>query len=112
MRSIILILLFITAANASFANNNDPEATQKLKGQVVDENGEPLAGVEVTVEGLSKKVYTDFDGNFEIDHLKSGAYTVVVNIVAYKEAKKVLTTKLNNSEKALIKLQQKEMKLR
>lgn len=112
MKNVLLIILMVFAANAAVAGNNDPETNLVLNGQVVDENGEPLAGVEVTVEGLSKKVYTDFDGNFEIGHLKSGAYTVVVNLVAYKEAKTVLQTELNNSDKALIKLQQKEMKLR
>lgn len=112
MRSIILILLFVTAANASFANNNDPEETQKLKGQVVDENGNSLAGVEVKIEGLEKKTYTDFDGNFEIDGLKRGAYTIVVNFVAYKESKNVLKTVQNEADVALIQLTSKQLKLK
>lgn len=37
-----------------------------IKGQVTDENGEPLIGVSVLIVGTTNGVITDFDGNFSI----------------------------------------------
>ncbi len=111
MKNILLILLFVSTAISSIANNNDPNATQKLKGQVVDTSGNTLAGVEVKIKGLEKLVYTDFDGNFEITGLKSGAYTIVVNLISFKESKNVLKTVQSDNKKVLIRLTSKEIKL-
>ncbi len=111
MKNVLLIILTVFAVNAAVAGNNDPSATQKLKGQVVDESGNTLAGVEVKIEGLDKSAYTDFDGNFEIDGLKRGAYTIVVNLVSYKESKNVLKTVQNEGDVTLIKLTSKQLKL-
>jgi hypothetical protein len=111
MRNLLLVLLIVFGANVAIAGNNDPNATQKLKGQVVDESGNTLAGVEVKIEGLEKRAYTDFDGNFEIEGLKRGAYTIVVNLVSYKESKNVLKTVQNEGDVTLIKLTSKQLKL-
>ncbi len=112
MKNVVLIILLVVATTTAIANNADPATNLVLSGQVVDETGEPLAGVEVVIEGLNKKVYTDFDGNFEIAQLRNGAYTLVINYVSYKQEKTVLKTELNNNSKVLIKLQHKEMKVR
>ena len=42
-----------------------------VKGQVVDEKGEPVIGANVIVEGTTNGMITDLDGNFSI-HVKSG----------------------------------------
>lgn len=55
-----------------------------LSGSVVDQNGNPLPGATLLVEGTNKGTATDFDGNYSIDiqgsNLKSngGAYTFLV----------------------------------
>ena len=41
-------------------------AENTIKGQVLDENGEPLIGATVTVKGTNVVTVTDLDGNFEI----------------------------------------------
>lgn len=38
-----------------------------VKGKVTDEQGEPLVGVNIQVEGLNKGVITDIDGNYSIE---------------------------------------------
>lgn len=38
-----------------------------VKGQVIDENGDPLAGVNIVVVGSTRGVSTDIDGTFSID---------------------------------------------
>lgn len=39
----------------------------KLNGQVVDEDGNPLSGVSITIKGDTRAVVTDLKGNFSID---------------------------------------------
>ena len=56
--------------------------TIKVKGQVVDENGEPLIGATVRLKDAATGVITDFDGNFSID-CKSSA-TLIVSYMGYK----------------------------
>ncbi len=55
--------------------------TTKVTGSVVDETGEPLVGVSVTVKGQSGGVTTDIDGNFAIN-AKAGQ-TIVFSYVGY-----------------------------
>lgn len=111
MKKFFLIMLIAFAANTVIAGNTDPEATQTVKGQVLDEQGAPLAGVEVIVEGVNKKVYTDFDGNFEVSQLKNGVYTLVFNFVSFKETKSVVNTIQKGDNGTVITLHHKKMKL-
>jgi TonB-linked SusC/RagA family outer membrane protein len=39
----------------------------KIKGKVVDENGDPMPGVTIVVVGSTRGVLTDVDGSFEIE---------------------------------------------
>lgn len=41
-------------------------------GVITDEEGEPLAGVVVTVSGTKKSVLSDVDGRFSIPDIKAG----------------------------------------
>ena len=67
-----------TPAFAAVAQNQ----TIKVKGQVVDETGEPLVGATVKVKNTATGSITDFDGNFQLD-VKSNA-TLVVSYLGYK----------------------------
>ena len=58
------------------------QATITVKGQVVDENGEPLIGATVRLKDATTGVITDFDGNFTIS-AKSNA-VIVVSYMGYK----------------------------
>ena len=58
------------------------QATSTVKGQVVDENGEPLIGDTVRLKDATTGVITDFDGNFTIS-AKSNA-VIVVSYMGYK----------------------------
>ena len=42
------------------------QSVKDIKGKVTDENGEPLIGVNISVDGSSTGTITDFDGNFSI----------------------------------------------
>lgn len=45
---------------------NSSQITKVVKGNIVDEKGEPLIGVNVSVEGVNTGTITDFDGNFTL----------------------------------------------
>ncbi len=44
-----------------------PLPAKKVKGKVVDENNEPLIGVNIQIEGSESGVITDIDGNYAIE---------------------------------------------
>ena len=56
--------------------------TIKVQGKVVDEQGEPLIGVNVALKGLKGGSVTDLDGNFHVEAPANA--TLVVSYVGYK----------------------------
>ncbi len=65
------------------ANAAVTQQTIKVKGQVVDQDGEPLIGATVRVKGASTGSVTDIDGNFQIDAASNA--TLVISYVGYKD---------------------------
>jgi TonB-linked SusC/RagA family outer membrane protein len=59
------------------------QQTIKVKGQVVDQDGEPLIGATVKVKGSQTGAVTDFDGNFTIDAASNA--TLVISYVGFKD---------------------------
>ena len=59
------------------------QQTIKVKGQVVDQGGEPLIGATVRVKGAQSGSVTDMDGNFQIDAASNAV--LVVSYVGYKD---------------------------
>lgn len=59
------------------------QQTIKVKGQVVDQDGEPLIGATVRVKGATTGSVTDIDGNFVIDAASNA--TLLISYVGYKD---------------------------
>ena len=57
--------------------------TIQVKGQVVDQDGEPLIGATVKVKGAQTGAVTDLDGNFQVNAPANG--TLVISYVGYKD---------------------------
>ncbi len=72
-KPILSVLLFLVGLTA-FAQG-------KVTGTVSDEEGEPLIGASVVVEGASGGVITDLDGRFNIE--ASPGQTICVSYVGY-----------------------------
>ena len=67
---------------------------QSLSGSVTDsEDGEPLVGVNIVVQGQNQGAVSDFDGNFSISNFESGS-TLVFSYVGYK----TLTLKISSTD--------------
>lgn len=102
MKKTLLTLFVVTVFASAFATVSDKSENKgkttelsvssavisvSITGKVIDLNsGEALAGVEVAIEGSSKKVHTDFDGNFKIENLQPGAYNVIASFISYNKS--------------------------
>jgi hypothetical protein len=62
--SLCLLLMFLTALPVSAQQAQ--KTTRTVTGSVVDENGEPIMGATVMVQGSSVGTSTDIDGKFSI----------------------------------------------
>jgi TonB-linked SusC/RagA family outer membrane protein len=91
-------------ANANdFVENESIQAvlqSRTVKGQIVDETGEPLIGVSVLVKGTTVGTITDFDGNFSLD-VPQGKNQLEVSYVGYKSQ----TVALGNSNQIKVKME-------
>ncbi|MCF6268146.1 MAG: TonB-dependent receptor [Melioribacteraceae bacterium] len=82
MRKLILYILL-------FSSTLIFSQTGKLQGLVVDKtNGNtPLPGVNLLLDGTYYGAATDFDGNYIIDKISPGTYTVTVTFIGFKAMK-------------------------
>jgi len=110
MKKVIFALLVAFATTSAFAEKAETKTDSKaeaavlsLSGNVIDEvSGEALVGVEVKVEGSELKTYTDFDGHFVIDNLKSGECKLIASYTSYNKNEKTFQIK---SKSNLVKIE-------
>ncbi|MBC7383045.1 MAG: carboxypeptidase-like regulatory domain-containing protein, partial [Bacteroidia bacterium] len=57
--------------------------TGRITGKVTDENGAPLPGTSVKIEGTSNGVQTGSDGTFTLN-AQPGTYTIVATFISYQ----------------------------
>jgi outer membrane receptor protein involved in Fe transport len=63
-------------------------AQGSISGQVKDDQGNPLPGVNLTIENSSKGTSSDFDGNYSISNVDNGSAVLVASYIGYKTQKK------------------------
>lgn len=83
-RSLVLLALILLALPSIFAQ----VTTASIAGEVVDENGTPLAGVTIvathTPSGTSYGTYSRNDGRYTIPNMRvGGPYTISMNYTGY-----------------------------
>ena len=79
------ILLFIVLI---FTSQNILSQTFSIKGKVVDEESDPLPGVNVVLINTNYGAATDKDGKYEISNLNAGTYIVEFSAIGYEKLKK------------------------
>jgi hypothetical protein len=112
MKKVIFAILVVLAGTSAFAEKADSKvetknetAMQSLSGNVIDKkSGEALVGVEVKVEGSDQKAYTDFDGHFVLDKVKTGECKLVANYISYDKSEKTFELS-SNANQVKIELQ-------
>jgi len=106
MKKVIFALLVAFATTSAFAEKAETKTDSKaeaavlsLSGNIIDEvSGEALVGVEVKVDGSNQKAYTDFDGHFVIDNLKSGECKLVASYTSYNKTEKSFKMNSKNNQ--------------
>ena len=77
-KKLFLLLLFILSAMAVMAGT--------LSGTILDkQTGEPMTGATVQIMGTTVGSVADLDGNYIINNIQSGTYTIEVKYVGYKD---------------------------
>ena len=82
----ILFLIVIAMCIAARAQN--PPESGTISGRVVTDSGQPLSGATLFVRSMnsinsSRNTTSDADGNFRVNGLEPGLYTIVANAPAY-----------------------------
>lgn len=80
-KTLLIFQLFFCLVMSATAGGN--LKTTDLKGQVVDQQGEPLAGVKVHLSSIDKDVYTDFDGNFVVEDVPVKEQSIQLEFVSF-----------------------------
>ncbi len=90
MKTILYFSILIVLASSLIAGT-----TGKIAGQISDaDTGEPLAGVNIVVEGTAMGAASDAEGYFSIINLRPGYYTLIFSYIGYAE-QKVKQVKVN-----------------
>lgn len=61
-----------------------PQETGKIAGSVKDAEGNALIGANVSIKGTAQGAATDRDGNFIIENVMPGNYSLVVSFIGYR----------------------------
>lgn len=84
--SSVVAIFICFASTQAFADQSGillQEGT--ITGVVVDTStDEPISGIEVELEGADKSAETNADGEFTINNLEAGEYTLVVEAEGYE----------------------------
>lgn len=91
MKNSLLISMFLFTS-ALFSQN-----TGVVKGAITDQllDQEPLVMATVQIIGEETIAQTNFHGNYELDNLKPGEYTLVFSYLGYEDKKTTITIKEN-----------------
>ncbi|MFH4964623.1 TonB-dependent receptor [Gaetbulibacter sp. M235] len=75
MWSVLFLLLFSVTTLV---------AQSTITGTVNDQNGVPIGGVNIILDGTTKGAVSDFDGNYSIANVENGTYTLIATFIGYK----------------------------
>ncbi|MGM0612384.1 MAG: carboxypeptidase-like regulatory domain-containing protein [Bacteroidota bacterium] len=83
--TIIVSMLFsVNALAGDDGNTKSNKESANIHGTIFDhESGENLAGAIIKVEGTDIKEYSDLDGDFVINGLEPGNYSLVISYISY-----------------------------
>ena len=77
----------------SFLSITSILAQSQISGKIIDKsNGEGLVGATVVIEGTTKGVLTDIEGNFTLP-IEAGTYMISISFISYETGKVAVTVK-------------------
>lgn len=104
MKNLLLLTLTLIAFGFANAGIDEKEGLFNVSGKVIDKNtNEPIIGAKVILAEFNKVVYTDFEGNYTFENIKSGDYSINVSYISYEDVENMkVSTKLKSNEIQLI----------
>ena len=76
-----ILIIFLLVQSLFYAQN-----AGNIKGQVLDTNlKEPLPGVNIIIEGTYYGAASDFNGNYSIEKITPGVYTIKATLIGFKQ---------------------------
>jgi hypothetical protein len=97
----VLFSLFLIYLSAGATNDKIPKNDENtnFQGKVIDkQTGESLVGVVIEIDGTNIKAYSDLDGNYTINGLKDGKYTLTINYISYRKDIRVIEVKAKENK--------------
>jgi len=82
---LFLQVLMLAACLPAVLVAQDNTDIGSVQGKIYDDEGEPLIGMTVFIQELKKGTSTDHKGNFIIDNLSPGIYSLVISGIGFKE---------------------------
>lgn len=86
--SLVAVFLFSVSAVA-----------QSISGKVNDQNGLPLPGASVVIDGTTQGTTTDINGDFKISPVKPGDYTLTISFLGFIPKKQSVSVKAGQDVK-------------
>ena len=72
--SILFFSFFILNIHSQFS----------IAGKISDENGDPIIGASIFLKEISTGSTSDFNGDYKIDNINEGNFTISVSIIGFK----------------------------
>jgi hypothetical protein len=63
---------------------------QSISGKITDSKKETVVGAAITIEGTTKGVASDLDGNYKITDLEAKKYVVIISGLGFAKQKKTV----------------------
>ncbi|WP_237277340.1 TonB-dependent receptor [Tenacibaculum ovolyticum] len=95
MKYIFTSILLFLGIVSSIAQN------KTISGKVLDNNNEPLIGVNLLIKGTKIGVQTDFNGNFKLNTTNQKKMALIVSYIGYK-TKEISITPTTNLSKIVL----------
>ncbi len=81
----LLLCAFLMMSVMAFAQKGS------IKGKVLDESNQPLPGAAVSIDGSTIGASTDANGNYTINGVNPGNYTLTARFIGYASGKQTIT---------------------
>lgn len=73
-----------------------PVLAQNISGTIISDIGEPLSGINVSIDGTNYYTQTNQNGEFTLQHVSPGVYTLVATATSYSATKQNIVIGKNN----------------
>ena len=92
LRKKILALLLLFTCSIGYL------LAQTISGKITDSKKETLVGVAITIEGTSKGVASDIDGNYKITELEAKKYVIIISGLGFAKQKKTVDLSIQKDQ--------------